>query len=1018
MTKFVSRILVALLALSFSGLAFGQNGKLVTVTVSDDVGPVAGAAVTIKGTTVGVVTDLDGKAVLNNVPAKAVLEVSCLGYLPQEVEAAKSAVSVFLQVDSQVLDDVIVIGYGTAKRKDYTGSVSSVKLQDSPIALANNLNPLEAIKGNVPGLDVGATNSAGGSPGMQIRGQRSISGDSDPLIVVDGAIFMGSMNDINPNDVASFDVLKDATSAAAFGSRSANGVIVITTKKGRSQKPVFTFNTTGSVQYWNNRPEVMGPDQWIKTVMARNNAADLSWMTPQEKANMAAGKETNWFDLVSRTGYVQDHQLSVSGAGSKINYYLSGTYSQNQGIVVGDDYSRISVLSKTSADITNWMQVGVDASFTHQDYSGAGASLSRAYSESPYGVCFRDEAQTLLERYPDEQGSENPLWGVIGGTRDNTDVRNNFRINTYGLIKCPWIDGLSYRISYAGYLKLQRTSDFYYESYFVPTGPTTNEARYSSSKLESLLSQAEGTITNYTTYSWVFDNILNYNKTFGVHSVDLTAVATRDRQVYDWLRSYGSDFTANGNTSLGIYGLQKATTQKITMGGSERANIGYLARGMYSYDDRYFLTASYRRDGASVFGENKKWGNYVAFGLAWKLTNEAFFPASIKANVLNNLKLKASWGRNGNQSVEPFATFSTMKNGVDGGTRYEFGDSTILYGIAANDIGNADLGWESTTATNLGFESAWLKNRIFLDMDVYVSHTTDQIFTRKIPVMIGFAGMKTTMGQVDNFGIEATLKTINIRKNDFTWDTSVMFWINRNTLVHLYGEDTDGDGKEDDDVSSGLFIGKHLGAIYGYRQDGIVQMDDTEYRNANGVAPGTPKYVDISGNGTIGPEDREILGYTSPNFRLNISNTFTYKNFELYCLLTGTFGGNGYYLKSNTAAYMVYSTMFSNNGVYIPWWTPQNQSNVYPAATFGGDSRFLGLQSRAFVRLQDVTLSYNLRNEKIKSFGINALKVFLSAKNIMTLTKWEGADPETGAGVSSGTYPILTSVSLGANINF
>ena len=303
-------------------------------------------------------------------------------------------------------------------------------------------------------------------------------------------------------------------------------------------------------------------------------------------------------------------------------------------------------------------------------------------------------------------------------------------------------------------------------------------------------------------------------------------------------------------------------------------------------------------------------------------------------------------------------------------------------------------------------------------MDVYVSHTTDQIFTRKIPVMIGFAGMKTTMGQVDNFGIEATLKTINIRKNDFTWDTSVMFWINRNTLVHLYGEDTDGDGKEDDDVSSGLFIGKHLGAIYGYRQDGIVQVNDTEYRNANGVAPGTPKYVDISGNGTIGPEDREILGYTSPNFRLNISNTFTYKNFELYCLLTGTFGGNGYYLKSNTAAYMVYSSMFANNGVYIPWWTPQNQSNVYPAATFGGDDRFLGLQSRAFVRLQDVTLSYNLRNEKIKSFGINALKVFLSAKNIMTLTKWEGADPETGAGVSSGTYPILTSVSLGANINF
>lgn len=1023
--KLFSRLTVILLVFSISEAINGemtllsaQDGKTVTVTVSDEIGPVMGATVAIKGTSKGVVTDLDGKAVLHNVPSGAVLQVSCLGYLPQEIEAVKSAFSIFLVVDSQVLDDVIVIGYGTAKRKDYTGSVSSVKLQDSPIAQVNNLNPIEAIKGNVPGLDVGATNSAGGSPGMQIRGQKSISGSNDPLLVVDGVIFLGSINDINPNDVASFDILKDATSAAAFGSRSANGVIVITTKKGRSQKPVFTFNTTGSLQYWNNRPEVMGPDQWIKTVMARNNAADLSWMTPQEKANMAAGKATDWFDLVSRTGFVQDHQISVSGAGNKVNYYLSGSFSQNQGIVVGDDFSRISVLSKINADITNWMQIGFDASYTFRDYSGAGASLSRAYTESPYGVCFRDEAHTQLEKYPDEQGSENPLWGVLGDTRENTDTRNNFRMNAFALIKCPWIEGLSYRINYSNNLTTRRTSDFYYESHYVPTGPTSDATRYAPNTLEKLLSQANGTITNYTTKSWVLDNILNYNRSFGVHSVDLTAVATRDRQVYDWIETTGSDFSANGNTSLGINGLPKATVQLINMGGNERANIGYLVRGMYSYDDRYFLTASYRRDGASVFGLNKKWGNYAAFGLAWKVTNESFMPTSFKENILNNLKLKASWGRNGNQSIDPFGTYSRMKNGVDGGVRYEFGDDDIIYGLQASELGNADLGWESTTAINLGFESAWLRNRVFLDVDTYVSQTTNQIFTRKIPVMIGFAGMKTTMGQVDNFGIEATLRTINIRTKNFTWDSSVMFWINRNKLVHLYGEDLDGDGKEDDDVGSELFIGKHLGAIYGYRQDGIVQEDDTEYITANGVAPGTPKYVDLSGDGIINADDREILGYSSPNFRLNLANTFTYKNWELYCLLTGTFGGNGYYLKSNTGAYMVYSTMFANNGIYIPWWTPQNKSNVYPSATFGGDSRFLGLQDRAFVRLQDVTLSYTIRNEKVKAFGINGLKVFLSAKNILTLTKWDGADPETGAGVSSGTYPILTSVSLGANINF
>ena len=1026
MTNSFKRLLVAFLAVSASVFAYGedsllmaeQGGRTVTVTVSDDVGPVVGAAVSIKGATTGAVTDLDGKVVLRNVPDNAVLEVSCLGYLPQEVEASRPTISVFLEVDSQVLDDVIVIGYGTTKRKDFTGSVSSVKLQDSPIALANNLNPLEAIKGNVPGLDVGATNSAGGTPSMQIRGQKSISGSNDPLIVVDGVIFVGSLNDINPNDIASFDILKDATSAAAFGSRSANGVVMITTKKGRTQKPVFTFNTTGSVQFWNNRPKVMNTDQWIKTVMARNDASDLSWMTAQEKANLYADNYTDWFDLVSRTGYVQDHQISVSGAGSKVNYYMSASYSQNQGIVVGDDFSRISVLSKTSADVTSWLQIGIDASFSHQDYSGAGASLSKAYTESPLGVVWRDDAHTQLERYPDEQGSENPLWGVLGGTRDNVDTRNNFRLNSYGVIKCPWIEGLSYRINYSGYLRMRNAYDFYYESYYVPTGPTTDESRYAPSKLESLLSQAEGEITNYKTYSWVLDNILNYNRIFGRHSVDLTAVATRDREVYDWVSSSGSDFMANGNTSLGINGLPKATVQNVKMGGSERANIGYLLRGMYSFDDRYFLTASYRRDGSSAFGEYKKWGNYYAAGLAWNVTNEPFFPASAKENVLNNLKLKASWGVNGNQSVDPFSTFSTMKNGKDGDVRYEFGDDTIIYGIQAASLGNADLGWESTTAMNFGFESAWLKNRIFLDVDAYVSHTTNQIFTRKIPVMTGFSGMKTTMGQVDNYGIEATLRTVNIRTRDFNWTTGVMFWLNRNKLVHLYGEDLDGDGIEDDDVASSLFIGKHLGAIYGYRQDGIVQEDDAAYIAANGVAPGTPKYVDISGNGTIGSEDREILGYSSPNFRLNLSNTLTYKNLELYFLLTGTFGGNGYYLKSNSSAYMVYSSMFGNNGIYIPWWTPENKSNVYPSASFSGDGRFLGLQDRTFLRLQDVSLSYNLHNEKLKAFGINGLKLFLSAKNILTITNWQGADPETGAGVSSGTYPVLTSVSLGANINF
>ena len=272
--------------------------------------------------------------------SNSILVVSYIGYITQEIPVGKNnTLDVLLREDTETLDEVIVIGYGTTKRKDFTGSVSSVKLENSPIALSPNLNALESLKGNVSGLDIGATNSAGGEPSMQMRGQKSISGSNDPLIVVDGVIFMGSINDINPNDIASYDVLKDATSAAAYGSRSANGVIIITTKRGKTGKPVVTFNATGSMQTWQNKPDLMKGEQWLESVMARNNSSDLSWLKPQELANMEAGREINWLDASTRTGWVQDYQVAVSGAGEKMNYYLSAAYSDNQGVVIGDDYN-------------------------------------------------------------------------------------------------------------------------------------------------------------------------------------------------------------------------------------------------------------------------------------------------------------------------------------------------------------------------------------------------------------------------------------------------------------------------------------------------------------------------------------------------------------------------------------------------------------------------------------------------------------------------------------------------------
>lgn len=998
-----------------------QQKRTITGVVVDNHGePVIGANIAEKGSTNGTVTDANGNFSLI-VDNNAVLNVTCIGYIPKDVSIEnQSSLKITLAEDTQALNEVIVIGYGTAKRKDFTGAVSSVKLEDSPVALATNMNALEAIKGNVSGLDIGATNTAGGQPSMQMRGQKSISGSNNPLIVLDGVIFMGNLNDINPNDIASYDILKDATSAAAYGSRSANGVIIITTKKGKTAKPLINFNATESSPNWFNRPTLMNGAQWLESVKARNNSSDLTWLKPQEAANMNAGKETNWFDASTQTGWIQDYQLSISGAGEKMNYYLSTSYSDNKGVIVGDKFNRISVLGKVNADITSWLQFEVDAAYTKSNFSDVRANIYQAYVMSPYGVMYRDEQNKLLEKYPYTQSGVNPLWGVDDGTHDNTDYRDNFRLNASALVKLPWMPQLSYRLNYSGNLAKEYRTNFYHETYYVKEGAYDDPTRYSPETYQSLLSSANGNIDNRNYSSWVIDNILNYNNKFGKHSIDVTAVATRDLSNYDYENTTGNDFAANGNTTLGVQGLPKATVQKVALDGYKRTNIGYFGRASYSFGDKYFLTGSIRRDGASVFGANQKWGNFVAFGGAWRVTEEKFMQ---NATFLNNLKLKLSWGKNGNQGLDPYGTLSTINNGAAANARYEFGNSTVLYGMVPGALGNSDLGWESTASWNTGFESVWLKDRIFFDVDVYFSKTTNQIFQRNIPVMTGFTTMKSSMGQIDNRGFEITLRTVNIENKNFGWTTNFTFWLNRNNLVHLYG-DLDENGKEKDDIANNLFIGKPLGAIYGYVQDGIVQATDADYMQKNGVQPGVPKYKDLNNDGVITADDRTILGYSVPNFKLNMSNTVSYKSLELYFLLSGTFGGDGYYLKSNPAAYMTNgSGLFNSNSIYIPYWTADNKSNVYPSAVFTGDGgRFQGLQNRAFVRMQDVTLSYTFNSRWVKTMNIHDFKVFLTAKNLFTISNWGGIDPEIGSVIRDGTtanfYPVVTTFSIGANLSF
>ena len=979
--------------------------------------PVIGAAIMVQGTTTGTTTDIDGNFSLE-APKGSTLEVSYIGYQTQQVTAQGGRMLVVsMKEDTQLLDEVVVIGYGTTTRKDFTGSVSSVKLESSPIALTTNTNALQSLKGSVGGLDIGATNTAGGQPSMLVRGQKSISGNNEPLLIVDGVIFLGSLNDINPNDIATIDVLKDATSAAAYGSRSANGVIAITTKRGKSGKPVINVNVTGAMSTWQRQPKFMNGEQYLQMLYDKAGTTPESLST-QQQANIAAGNETNWLDVISRTGWQQDYQVSVSGAGEKMNYYLSTSYTDNQGIIKGDDFSRFTMMAKIDTDITDWLEVGADASYSFSDYSGIGADYYDAILLGPYDAVYR-KGTNLLERYPLGSNTfENPLWQDQSGTYDNLDVRRTFRINAHTVIKLPWVKGLSFRANWTAYMNVNDGAEFYHEGYYVPLGGYDDESRYSANTLYGYLGSANGYYQITKTNSWVADAILNYKNTFGKHTIDLTAVATRDSKLDRWDKLEGRDFAANGNTILGYNALQYATTQKTTSNITRRRNAGYFARASYSFDDKYYLTASYRRDGASVFGVDNKWGNFYAFGGAYRITGEEFMK-DIK--FLNDLKLKLSWGQNGNQGLSPYGTLSSATIGPGGGIAYPFGNTdTPSFGIAQSSLGNSTLGWETTKSWNFGFESAWLNNRLFVNMDVYLSRTTDQIFNRTIPSMTGFTTMSSTMGEVANRGVEFNIQSVNIQTKDWRWDTGLTFWLNRNELVHLYGEDLDGDGREDDDLGNSLFIGHSIHSIYGYKQDGIVQVDDTEYIQANGAQPGDVKYVDISGNGTIGTEDRTILGTQDPRFNMGLSNTISWKNLELYFMLTGTFGGNGYYMGVNNPAFLAGGGgggAYSSN-MYVPYWTEENPSNKYPRPGYSDTTRFQGLQNRGYVRLQDLTLSYNFDMPKIKNFGINSLRVFFTGKNLFTITKWEGGDPELGSTILTNAYPVATSFSLGANISF
>ncbi len=978
------------------------QSRLVSGTVVDDTDQgVIGAAVMIKGqTATGVATDADGRFELKCSPDD-VLVVSSMGYDEVEIPVGdKTSFRIVLKVSQELLDDVVVIGYGTTRAKNFTGSVDVMKMEDSPIANLGLNNVSDMLRGRLSGVIMGAeSTTVGSNASIRVRGRRSLgSTSSSPLVVVNGVIFTGDLEDIDSNSIETVSVLKDATSLAAYGSKAANGVIMVTLKKGEEGKPLINFSTSQSFSEPSYKQKYLSPENYIKYRNARQGLSDLTntdWMSFLEKANYEAGKTTDWYDMVTRTGYTQNYNLSFSGRTQNSNYYLALGHSKMRGMTVGNDFMRNNASMNLSTKISKHIEIGGNMAYTNSGDQSISASTDLLVS--PYMEPYLPDGKTL--RYYVEgvnSSSVNPLWETQNG-READNKRFNLNLGGFVSVNIPWVEGLNFRIN-ASYTKIRSDRYSFTHENISPVLISNDWEGLGQTAAYYNFANAKGSISHSMSENWVMDNILSYSRSFGKHYVSGSLVYTRDSSEYSYESMSGTGFTAAGETLRGWYALGNADTKNFTSPTyTLHTDVGYLVRAIYSYRDTYHFNASLRRDGSSVFGADNKWGNFPAFGAAWTMTNEEFMRG---LSWLDFLKLKLSWGKNGAQTLSPYGTLSTIDVARGGGIPNYYGGE-IHWGQKLSTLGNPTLAWQTTTSWNGGFEADFLKGRVHVDVNAYVSKTTDQIFDRNIPVMTaGITTQKATMGRVDNKGVEINLNTVNIKNSTLNWTSNWVFTLNRNKIVDLYG-----DGQ--DDLTMGYFLGHPISTIYGYKTKGIFQ---------EGVNAGRPIFIKADGSETDNPtpEDRQILGYGDENFRLSWANTLNWGKWQFYMLIQGIFGGGGYGLSNNTFAYVTFNNTAACTALDIPFWTAQEPNNTYPAPNVN-ESKYEVYNSIGHIRLQDVSLSYNF-SSLAGRIGVKNARLTLSGRNLFYIApKWKMSDPQNTSSYGLG---IPRAVTLGLNLTF
>ena len=999
--------------------------KKVTGTIVDAAGePIIGASVMVKGTSNGAVTDFDGNFTINNVPEDATLVFSYVGYRTQNLSArGKSNFQISLEEDKQLLDEVVVVGYGVQRKSDVTGALTRVneeQLNNRPVS-----NAIEALQGKAAGVDITTSERPGTLGSIRIRGNRSINASNEPLYVVDGVpLSSGGIESLNSRDIESIDILKDASSTAIYGSRGANGVVLITTKRGKEGKLQLTYNGSVTFEKIVDKSPAMNASDYItwrrwayynsssaSTAYPRGDQPtlendrkiftgdDVAWKNIEkgwEGGSWDGSKvtDTDWTDLVTQTGITHEHTLRAQGGTKDMQASFSFGYLNNEGTQKGQEYERYNAAVTADVQATKWFKMGgsINASWSKQDYG-----FSRTGQSSSSGPTDIYGAAKAILRYTLPYDENGQIINMPGGSTTNTytvidewtksnDNREVFRAlgSFYGQIDFGKIfepvQGLMY--------KMQFGPDFRYSRQGIYLDAT------SATRLGGKNYVRRGDDRHF---SWTLDNMLIYNRTFGDHAIGLTLLhsASKYNAESSSINEEGNPFPSFlwNNMGTGIDITEPNYKVGLGTGLTENSLQSWMARVNYSFMDRYLLTASVRRDGSSVLSEGNKWDTFPSLAIGWRMEQEKWLR---DVNWIDQLKLRFGIGVTGNSSVGPYGTL-----GVISGYWMPFstGNSFILvtnepyYSSGSNKLPNKNLGWEKTTQYNFGIDFSFLRGRINGAFDIYTSRTKDLLLAMSLPSLTGYPSMMDNIGETKNKGFDLTLNFIPIQTNGFEWISTLNAAWQKDEIVEL------ANGKQDD-INNAWFIGESISVYYGFESAGLWQEGDAaemEKFNANGAkfTPGNVRPVDQNGDYKIDADDRVILGNRNPRWTLGWSNTFSWKGLELNLDLFGRF------------KYKISTGGEGQLGMYqqreIDYYTPDNtgaewQKPIYNQS--GGDpySGLLGFKDASFIKIRNLSLGYRLDKALCDKIGIQGAKVYIQGKNLgMLYSSVDFMDLDTGA---------------------